>query len=826
MKNQYLIYFLLVAVLLLGCLDNKSNQQNKISSFHNIIPIPHTIQLTNEITSIQNGIIFSKKTKQHEKLGNLINSNYIRFFSKKNTQKSEPLFLSFRENKNLTSEEYLIEIQKDSIILEAADNFGFARGTATLLQLPDENGNLPIGKIKDQPDYNYRALMIDCSRSWYSVATLKQIIDLCFFYKIKYLHLHLTDDALFTFPSFAFQKLASKQSYSVAELAELNEYAFERGCILIPEIDIPGHSSVFIEKYPDIFALKNKAENYYTINMGKEEAYAALETLLKEVAKSFPYSPYIHIGGDEVNLNGFANDPDVKNYLKNNNISTLNDLYHHFIVRISQMVKDLGKQPIIWSDFTNEGTVKIPNDIIVMLWRTGGYKPEDLVKDGFKFINASWKPLYVVNNRKWSPQEIYDWIPTTWKGYQTPNSVKGITMEPHQNLMGGSMSVWEQNEFKAIISLRHRLAAMSERLWNTKETDYKNYSKRSTTTDQKLSRFLYPFEIHEKGLLYPDWEDSNFSEHSWFGDSLEISTTYLQKNIGIKYYFFTSKNKTRALPQIQHMKTLESNLVIKENSTIMFQAFKKSSNGNEVLLGHPILKRYQLHPVQIKTQGLIKNFLPHSWENHKFSDSLLVTFSSKLEGDIYYTLDNNKPTKESFKYSQPFYIKESSHLRAQLFSNGKFKLTQPIGSPFHQEYVKLGLEKSLTTEKPITTSNGKYELGITTAINDGEIARWDHWGDHTDGENWIIIDLEKEEEINKFKTYTFWDGYRYYEYSIEISNDKKNWQMVVDRSKNRELSTPDGITDNIEPTKARYLKLNLIRNSANPGLHLVEFNAF
>jgi len=307
---------------------------------------------------------------------------------------------------------------------------------------------------------------------------------------------------------------------------------------------------------------------------------------------------------------------------------------------------------------------------------------------------------------------------------------------------------------------------------------------------------------------------------------MTVAATRFQDNLVVAHHQPIKKNYKvedyyRFIPR-----PMDSFLTITESSPKVFQAYLKGDDDFLQPIGHPIYKNYSLHPIKIKTEGLIKDFLPHSWENHKFSDSLKVTLSSNLEGNIYYTLDNSKPTKENLKYTQPFYIKESSHLRAQLFSYGKSKLAQPNGKPFHQEYVKLGIEKSLTTGKPVTTSNGKYELGITTAINDGEIARWDHWGDHTDGENWIIIDLEKEEEISRFKTYTFWDGNRYYEYSIEISNDKKNWYMVVNRSKNRELSTPEGITDIIEPTSARYLKLNLIRNSANPGLHLVEFNAF
>lgn len=821
MRKSYILYYIVISTLILACTNN-DKKNTAITT--DILPVPHSVNLTPENISLPKKLMFSKEIEKHAQLGTFIQNNLNRMFSNQaHSNQAENISLSFTENDALAMEAYVLEIKKDSIIIQASDEFGYVRAAATLLQLPDENGELPIGVIEDEPDFNYRALMIDCSRSWYSPSTIKQIIDLCFWYKIKYLHLHLTDDNLFTFSSNAFPKLASAQSYSLADLKELNEYAYQRGCILIPEIDMPGHASNFVSQYPEVFSIKDKSQNYWTINMGKKEAYDGINILLKEVAEAFPYSPYIHIGGDEFNGIGLADDPDTIAYMKSNNIATLDELYHHFIIKVSQMVKDLDKTPIVWSDFTNNEEIKVPNDILVMYWKPIAYHPDELMKDGFQIINASWQPLYVVNNRKWSAEEIFNWDVTTWKSSQTPSSKKGISIDPHQNLIGGSMSVWEQNEYKAITSLRQRLSAMSQRLWNNDYKNYDDYFLKSSNTDMRLNKFLYNFELKEKGLLYPDWKDANFSEDMWFNDSLIISAIPLKDDIVVGYHFFSKENVKREIPPRDSITFFDSLLVIDSNASVMFQAYQKSNGEAKRPIGHPIYKNYSLSPVKIETEGLIKNYQPHNWLNHRFTDSIKVTLSSARKGNIYYTLNNETPTIASKKYTNPFYIKNSSHLKAGLISS---ETDESIGNIFFQEYVKVGLEKSKTTGKPITTSNGANDLSVISFINDGEIARWDHWGDHTDDENWIIVDLEKEEKISQFKTYTFWDNNRYYEYTIEVSNDHNNWRLVVDRSNNRELSTPEGITDDIEPISARYIKLNLIRNSANPGLHLVEFNAF
>ena len=149
----------------------------------------------------------------------------------------------------------------------------------------------------------------------------KDIIDLASFYKIKYLQLHLSDDQSFTFPSEIFPKLASRdRPYSKKDLRELVKYASDRGIIIIPEMDIPGHSRQFVEIYPEIFGVNNRMLQINpwksnVINIGSEKVYAAIDLLIGEIVEVFDTSPYFHIE-DEANLDLYKNVPEINSFMR------------------------------------------------------------------------------------------------------------------------------------------------------------------------------------------------------------------------------------------------------------------------------------------------------------------------------------------------------------------------------------------------------------------------------------------------------------------------------------------------------------------------------
>ena len=173
----------------------------------------------------------------------------------------------------LEREEYILEIRDQASIRGGTYN-AVAMGSVTFLQLLDDDKPrlyFPRIFIHDRPYASYRGLMVDLARQWHSIDTLKQLIILCRWYKINYMHLHLTDSQSFTFPSLAFPDLPTpERSYTLDKLRELEQFARNRGIVLIPELDVPGHARAMVAAMPELFGIKNLRRNRYTINMGKD----------------------------------------------------------------------------------------------------------------------------------------------------------------------------------------------------------------------------------------------------------------------------------------------------------------------------------------------------------------------------------------------------------------------------------------------------------------------------------------------------------------------------------------------------------------------------
>lgn len=727
----------------------------------------------------------------------------------------DPIVIELAVDKELSAETYQLSIH-DKVNISGGSYEAIAMATTSLLQLIGEDLSWPGVEIIDQPDSDYRALMLDLARAWHDIPTLEQMITLCSWYKIRYLHLHLTDDQSFTIPSDYFPQLPTpNRHYTKEQIAHLNEYAHARGVILVPEIDVPGHASPFIKAMPERFGLTDVGANSYTLNIGKEGVYTALDSLIEELAALFPASPYIHIGGDEVNPNGMAEDPAVQAYLAQENISSIEDLYRHFIVRLHESVKKQGKQTLVWEGFGPEGTVEMPKDIIVMAWETSHYRPAALLEDGFTVINASFKPLYVVNNRRWPVQYIYeDWHKYKWENWDSnvDPSFQGILVEPNEKVIGGSMLAWEQRQYKQLPSLRHRLAAMSERLWRNDRGDWSNFAQRLAHTDEQLERLLHPFTVKTSGRLYPGTDDSNFTEHLWFDSILQLQLIPALANIQIHYTL-------DGTPPTPSAALWDKDLALDRNTDFRAQAFL--ANGRTV--GHTLIRDYRLHPISYQADNLFADLPPNSWERKKFSAELTIRLAQNGRGKtIRYTLDGSIPNLQSLVYTKPIQTTASIRLAAQLYGEEG----NPIGEPLRENFTFVKKEPSLTTAKPTVASNEEFEPGLARLVTDGLIERWDHWWEKKNGNNWIQVDLEQPTKIKALKVYTFWDNYRYYQYTIDLSLDGQNWRTLVDFSKNRSLASPDGYVHQIQETNAQYIRLNVLHNSANPALHIVELAAF
>ena len=391
---------------------------------------------------------------------------------------------------SLASGEYRIEADENGARAFAADSEGISYALSTLLQLASYDGGaiqLPKVKIFDKPDCGYRTFMVDLARQWHSFDTLLGYVDLCYLYKIKYLHLHFIDTQSYTLPSDKFPKMPTDgRHYSFEEIEKLNAYAASRGIELIPEVELPGHAKSMVSAYPELFAntleVEEFTDKYSLFNnnskgniicVGKEGMLDTVEELLREVIAMFPNSKYIHIGGDEATIAEWEVCTDCKRYMKKKRIDGVKSLYSHFVKLVTDLVLSLGKTPIVWEGFPREGSEDISRDVLVIAWESYYNLAPDLVADGFKIINASWKPLYIVpwsrwGGDPWCAKDVLEWNIYNWQNWnkKSPAHLNPINIQPTDSVLGAQLCAWECTYEREIDEVREKLAALSERTWN------------------------------------------------------------------------------------------------------------------------------------------------------------------------------------------------------------------------------------------------------------------------------------------------------------------------------------------------------------------------
>lgn len=406
----------------------------------------------------------------------------------------EPGGLELIMDPSVPANAYVLD-SAEGIRLFASDEEGLRYGLASVLQLATVEKGLvtfPNIRVEDHPDKDYRGLMVDLARCWHPLDKVLKFIDICFFYKVKYLHLHFVDNQSWTLPSKAFPELPTKgRNYSFADIETIVRYAKERGIVLVPEVETPGHSTALIAAYPEVFgnsftpADKSKivikgstivdSEDHPELKgniicAGKPEAMEGVKTLMTELMEMFPHSPFIHIGGDEAAIANWNRCEHCRTYMQENNIPNEKVLYCDFVARVAQFILDNGRTPIVWEGFPKEGAPMIPKETIVIAWESLYNYADDLLEEGFRIINCAWKPLYVVPypNCRWTSLDLMAWNIYTWqhcwdasRAYYNP-----ITVPPTDAMLGAQLCAWECCYEQEISIILENLAAVSERTWS------------------------------------------------------------------------------------------------------------------------------------------------------------------------------------------------------------------------------------------------------------------------------------------------------------------------------------------------------------------------
>jgi len=366
-------------------------------------------------------------------------------------------------------ESYSLEISAAGAKLEATTTLGIMRGLQTFLQLVQTTSDgfvAPAITIQDKPRFPWRGLMIDVGRHLIPLDALKRNLDGMAAVKLNVFHWHLSDNQGFRVESKKFPKLTEMGSdglyYTQDEVRDLIAYAHDRGIRIVPEFDMPGHSTAWFVGYPELasglgpYQIERKWGVFDpAMDPTQERTYKFLDAFIGEMAKLFP-DQYFHIGGDEVNGKQWDTNPQIQAFMRAHGLKTNQDLQAYFNTRVQKIVSKHGKTMVGWDEILRPD---LPKDIVVQSWR-GQDSLAAAARQGYRGILSYGYYLDLM----WPASRHYAVDPMS-------DGAANLTAEEKQRILGGEACMWSEYVSPENIDSRiwPRTAAIAERLWSPQD---------------------------------------------------------------------------------------------------------------------------------------------------------------------------------------------------------------------------------------------------------------------------------------------------------------------------------------------------------------------
>lgn len=384
-------------------------------------------------------------------------------------------------------EGYGLEVQEDTVRLEAAKPAGLFYGCQTLRQLfPPELESrsrvqgvewcLPVVRIEDQPQFVWRGLLLDPARQFLGKAAILKYVDLLAYHKLNRLHLHLTDTDGWRLEIKGYPRLTEVGAwadlgegirlggfYSQEEIREIVAYAAERFVTVVPEIETPSHAGAAMVAYPELNCFGTRTTTYGWDPLcgseycpGNERVFEFLDGVFTEVARLFP-GPYVHVGGDEAEMRYWAECPKCRQRQ-----AEVGNLHGWFMERVKAIVEAKGKRIVGWGG--------VAKGAVFTCWDSDGSGGWQAAKDGWDVIMSPGNHLYInFNLDRTTLKSTYDFDPAPVRA--------GLTPEARRRVLGVEACLWGE-----MVSEDHldsqafpRLLAVAERGWGVAEPDFEEF---------------------------------------------------------------------------------------------------------------------------------------------------------------------------------------------------------------------------------------------------------------------------------------------------------------------------------------------------------------
>lgn len=416
--------------------------------------------------------------------------------------------ITFRADEALGASAYTLTFAADGIALAYGDVAGLQYALTLLAQMLHGARTQPgtfrfpvSGMITDKPRYGWRGCHLDVSRQFYPVADVKRLIDIMAWFRMNTFHWHLSDDEAWRLEIKAFPQLTTigvlrgpdepllpqlgngaepvGGFYAQDEVLDIVAHAAALQVEVVPEIDIPGHSTAMLVALPELVDGQEAPDSYRSVqgypnnalNPAIEYTYEVLGKVFDEMVKLFP-SKLIHIGGDEVAANTWMASPLARKLMEQEGIEGTFGLQSYFMKRIQKMLAERGRKLAGWDEVSHGGGVD-PDGTLLMAWQ----KPEvglELARQGYDVVMTPGQAYYLDMVQDESFQEPGG----SWAGTVPPKhtytyeAVAEFPAELAPRMRGVQACIWSEH-FLTRDYFNHlvfpRLPAIAEAAWTPKE---------------------------------------------------------------------------------------------------------------------------------------------------------------------------------------------------------------------------------------------------------------------------------------------------------------------------------------------------------------------
>ena len=366
-------------------------------------------------------------------------------------------------------ESYSLEVGATGAKLNAPTTLGTLHGLQTFLQLVEISADgfaAPAVTIQDKPRFPWRGLMIDSARHFIPLEVIKRNLDGMEAVKMNVFHWHLSENQGFRVESKKFPKLHQRGSdglyFTQDEIRELIAYAHDRGIRVVPEFDIPGHSTAWFVGHPELasapgpYAIERRWGVFDpAFDPTNEKTYKFLDQFIGEMARLFP-DPFFHVGGDEVNGKQWDANPKIQEFIRAHGINGNKGLQAYFNKRLQPIVAKHGKSMIGWDEVLDPS---LPKDITIHSWR-GAESLAAAAKQGYRGILSNGYYL----DLGWPAARHYAVDPMG-------EGAAALSAEEKARILGGESCMWSEyvNAENVDSRIWPRNTAIAERLWSPQE---------------------------------------------------------------------------------------------------------------------------------------------------------------------------------------------------------------------------------------------------------------------------------------------------------------------------------------------------------------------